>query len=142
LRWIDFRQAITLAGMELFHKILQTAVEGGASDVHVKIGTPIVFRINRQLIAVDAPIPTAQWVDDIIERVVPKHAKARLETDREVDFSYAVSGIGRFRSAVFQQRGEWCLAMRYVKAQVPSFEELGLLNVLRQIADSPRGIVL
>ena len=44
--------------MELFHRILQTAIEGGASDVHVKIGQPVVFRIHRQLIAIQAPMPT------------------------------------------------------------------------------------
>ena len=44
--------------MEIFQRILKTAVEGGASDVHLKIGTPVIFRINRELIAVDAPFPT------------------------------------------------------------------------------------
>src|SRR5687768_3641589 len=128
--------------MELFHKILRTAVDAHASDVHVKVGTPIVVRINRQLIAIEAPLPTAQWMDTVVEHVVPKHARKRLDEEREVDFSYFVPGIGRFRTNAFQQRGEFCLAMRYVKTVVPSFEELGLLPILREIADSPRGIVL
>jgi twitching motility protein PilT len=128
--------------MEIFHRILHTAVEGGASDVHIKIGNPVVFRINRQLIAIEAPTPTLEWVNKVIDNVVPKHARERLDRDREVDFSYFVHGVGRFRTNVFQQRGEWCLSMRYVKAQVASFEELGLLPVLKQIAESPRGIVL
>ena len=128
--------------MELFHKILSAAVEGHASDVHLKIGTPVIFRINRQLIAVDAPAPTAEWMNNVVEHVVPKHARKRLEEEREVDFSYFVPGIGRFRTNAFQQRGEFCLAMRYVKTQVPSFEELGLLPILREIADEHRGIVL
>jgi twitching motility protein PilT len=128
--------------MELFHKILHAAVEGHASDVHLKIGTPVVFRINRQLIAVEAPHPTAQWMDKIVEHIVPKHARTRLDADREVDFSYFLPGVGRFRTNCFQQRGEWCLSMRYVKVAVPSFEELGLLLVLKRIAESPRGIVL
>jgi twitching motility protein PilT len=128
--------------MELFHKILHTAVDGHASDVHIKVGTPVVFRINRQLIAIEAPVPTNQWMENIVEHIVPKHARKRLEEEREVDFSYFVPGIGRFRTNLFQQRGEFCLAMRYVKTVVPSFEELGLLPILRDIADSPRGIVL
>jgi twitching motility protein PilT len=53
-----------------------------------------------------------------------------------------VPSVGRFRTNLFQQRGQWCLAMRYVKTHVPSFEELGLLAQIRQIAESPRGIVL
>jgi len=128
--------------MELFQKILKAAVDGHASDVHIKVGTPVILRINRQLIAVDAPIPSAQWLDNVVEQIVPKHARKRLDEEREVDFSYFVPGIGRFRTNLFQQRGEFCLAMRYVKTHVPSFEELGLLPVLRDIADEHRGIVL
>jgi twitching motility protein PilT len=128
--------------MEVFHKILNIAVQGGASDVHIKVGTPVIFRINRQLVPIEGPIPTEEWVNNIVENGVPKHARKRLEEDREVDFSYYVPGIGRFRTNVFQQRGQWCLAMRYVKTQVPSFEELGLLPIVKEIAQSPRGIVL
>src|SRR6266478_5371981 len=128
--------------MQLFNRILQTAVEGGASDIHLKIGTPVVLRIHRQLIAIEAPHPTAEWMEQIVEQIVPKHAKKRLDEEREIDFSYFVPGVGRFRTNLFQQRGQFCLAMRFVKTQVPSFEELGLLPVLRQIAESPRGIVL
>jgi twitching motility protein PilT len=51
-------------------------------------------------------------------------------------------GIGRFRTNLFQQRGQWCLAMRHVKTRVPSFEDLGLLEQIKKIAESPRGIVL
>src|SRR5271157_173029 len=128
--------------MELFYKILKTAIEGGASDVHLKIGTPVVFRINRELIAVDSPHPTPEWMAKIVEAVAPVHLKKRLDQEREIDFSYYVPSIGRFRTNLFQQRGQWCLAMRYVKTIVPSFEELGLLPQIKQIAESPRGIVL
>src|SRR5436305_4215344 len=128
--------------MELFQRILQTAIEGGASDVHLKIGAPVIFRINRQLVAIEAPTPTEEWMNKVVEAMTPVHLRKRLEEEREVDFSYFVPGVGRFRTNLYQQRGEFCLAMRFVKTQVPSFEELGLLPVLRQIAESPRGIVL
>ena len=128
--------------MEIFNRILSTAVKGGASDVHIKIGTPVVFRINRQLVDIEAPLPTEAWMNNVIETIVPKHARQRLDEDREVDFSYFIPDVGRFRTNVFQQRGSWCLAMRYVKNIVPSFEELGLLPILKEIAQAPRGIVL
>jgi twitching motility protein PilT len=131
-----------LGGVELFQRILKTAIEGGASDVHLKIGTPVVFRINRELIAVDSPHPTAEWMGKIVEAVTPVHLKKRLDEEREIDFSYFVPGVGRFRTNLYQQRGQWCLAMRFVKTIVPSFEELGLLPQMRKIAESPRGIVL
>ena len=80
--------------------------------------------------------------ESVVQNIIPPHLKQKLEDDREVDFSYYVPGIGRFRTNLFQQRGQWCLAMRYVKTSVPSFEELGLLPILKKIAESPRGIVL
>src|SRR5215475_14555094 len=128
--------------MELFQRILKTAVAGGASDVHLKIGTPVVFRINRQLLAIECPLPTNDWMNKIVENVTPAHLKKRLDQEREIDFSYFIPGIGRFRTNLFQDRGQWCLAMRYVKTHVPSFEELGLLDQIKRIAESPRGIVL
>src|SRR5258706_7433680 len=128
--------------MELFHKILKTAVAGGASDVHFKIGTPVVFRINRDLLAIECPSPTQEWMNKVVENVAPPHLKTRLEHEHEIDFSYFVPDIGRFRTNLFQQRGHWCLAMRYVKTVVPKFEDLGLLEQIRHIAESPRGIVL
>ena len=128
--------------MELFHKILKTAVEGGASDIHLKIGTPVIFRINRELIAVDSPFPTLDWMNKIVEAIAPAHLKKRLDEEREIDFSYFVPEVGRFRTNLFQQRNQWCLAMRHVKTHVPSFEELGLLPQIKKIAQAPRGIVL
>ena len=128
--------------MEMFHRILKTAVDGGASDIHLKIGTPVVFRINRQLIAIECPFPTADWMNQIVKAIIPPHLTVRVEDEREADFSYFVPGIGRFRTNLFQQRGQWCLAMRHVKTNVPSFEELGLLPQIKKIAESPRGIVL
>ncbi len=128
--------------METFRRILTTAVQGGASDVHLKIGTPIVFRINRKLVVVEGPMPTEEWMNMVVETIVPRHTKAQLQQEHECDFSYYLPEVGRFRTNCFYQRGQPCLAMRFVKTQVPSFEELGLLPVLRQIAESPRGIVL
>jgi twitching motility protein PilT len=128
--------------MEIFNRILKAAVDGGASDIHLKIETPVIFRINRQLISVECPYPTNEWMESVVQTIVPKHGRHRLETEREVDFSYFLPGVGRFRTNVFQQRGTWCLAMRFVKTQVPTFEELGLLPSVKTIAESPRGIVL
>jgi len=128
--------------MELFHRILKLAVDGGASDVHVKVGTPVIFRISRQLVAVECPIPSEEWMNNVVAHITPQHMKKRLEAEREVDFSYHEPGSGRFRTNLFQQRGSFCLAMRFVKTNVPSFHDLGLLETIKAIAEAPRGIVL
>src|SRR5436853_7905220 len=121
--------------MQMFQRILKTAVEGGASDIHVKIGTPVVFRISRQLVAIECPLPTQEWLDKVVGQIVPAHLKKGIDEEREADFSYFVPGIGRFRTNLFQQRGQWCLAMRHVKTHVTTFEELGLLHTARKIAE-------
>jgi twitching motility protein PilT len=128
--------------MELMRGVLKAAVEGGASDVHVKVGSPFVLRISRQLVAIEAPIPTDEWMQTVVSKMVPAHARKKLEEDREVDFSYLEPGVGRFRTNVFQQKGSYALAMRYVKTEVPGFDELGLLPILKDVASSSRGIVL
>jgi twitching motility protein PilT len=128
--------------MDTFRQILSAAVEGGASDVHLKIGADIIFRINRKLVVVNGPKPTEEWMNMVVDNITPRHIKKQLESAHECDFSYYLPDVGRFRTNCYYQRGTPCLAMRFVKTQVPSFEELGLLPVLRQIAESPRGIVL
>lgn len=128
--------------MELFHKILRAGVESGASDIHVKIGGPVIYRINRDLVAAECPYPTEEWMSNIIDHVVPKHLHKHLDEDRAVDFSYMLPGVGRFRTNIFQQRGSFAFAMRHVKAAVPAFEQLGLPEILKEIAEAPRGIVL
>ena len=128
--------------MEVFTRILKAAVEAVASDIHLKQGGPVVLRIARQLVAIEAPIPTAEWLQKVVDHVLPPHMKKHFETAREADFSYWLHGIGRFRTNVFQQRGELAISMRYVKAQVPEFESLGLPQILKSISEAPRGIAL
>jgi twitching motility protein PilT len=128
--------------MELFRRILKLAIDGGASDVHIKIGTPVIFRISRQLVAIEAPTPTEDWLNAVVKNITPPHLTKRLEVEREIDFSHLEPGIGRFRVNLFQQRGQFCLSMRFVKTSVPSFEELGLPPTIRKIAEAHRGIVL
>ena len=128
--------------MEIFGKILRAAVDAHASDIHLKVAHPVTFRINRQLITVDAPHPTEPWIENVLSHIVPKHLQPGLDKERETDFSYYISGVGRFRTNVFQHGGKWALAMRHVKSQVPNFDQLGLAPICKELAESPRGIIL
>ena len=65
--------------MEVFHRILQTAIAGGASDVHLKIGTPVIFRINRRLVAIEAPMPALEWMNKVVDTIVGAVPKPVLE---------------------------------------------------------------
>ena len=129
--------------MELFHKILNTAVEGGASDVHIKPDAPVVYRISSQLVETEmSQQPDSQWLGNVIDNIVPEQFKPKLDEDREIDFSYNVPGIGRFRTNCYQHLGTWCLAMRHVVAEVPEIDSLGLPEIIKSIAEEHRGIVL
>ena len=73
--------------MEIFERILKGAVEARASDVHLKIGAPVIFRIAGELVPVDAPPPDAAWMETVLAQVVPAHLRARLDEEHEVDFA-------------------------------------------------------
>jgi len=125
-----------------FEILLRHAVEAGASDIHLKGGGPVVLRVDRQLRYLDWETPSEAWLRSIIAALVPAHLCEAYAAGREVDFAFAMEGLGRFRTNVFQQRGEVALALRLVKQQIRGFGELNLPDVIRRISESPRGIVI
>jgi twitching motility protein PilT len=128
--------------MEVFSRILQGAVSAGASDVHIKVDSTVIFRVAGELVPVEAPVPTAEWLDHVLATIVPAHLRARWDQDHELDFAYSLPGIGRFRVNVFQQRGSYVMALRLVKSQIRSFEALHLPPLIPRVAETPHGIVL
>lgn len=128
--------------MELFHSLLAGAIHAGASDIHLKAGGPVIFRIRRELHPVEAPHPTAAWIQEVLGNIVPPIARARLETEHEADFAYTSPGGARFRVNVYQQRGVPVLAMRYVHDRIRTFAELQLPAIIKTIAETRRGIIL
>ena len=128
--------------MQTFLSSLRSAVDSGASDVHLKPDAPVIFRISRELVPVDLPAPTEEWLGSVLQQIVPAHLQTRLAEDREADFAYAPPGLGRFRVNVFQQRGAYVVSMRLVKAAIRDFAELNLPAVIQRVTEAPRGIVL
>ncbi|HUJ10103.1 MAG TPA: PilT/PilU family type 4a pilus ATPase [Verrucomicrobiae bacterium] len=128
--------------MEYLHSLLKFAVNMGASDVHVKPDYHATIRISGELFPVQVDPPTREQVEEIVHHMLPKHLEARLEREKEADFSYIDPELGRFRVNVFFQRGQLAIAMRFVKIHVPSFTELNLPDMLGRIAAAERGIIL
>jgi twitching motility protein PilT len=128
--------------MQTFLSILQSAVDSGASDIHLKPDAPVVFRISRDLVPVEAPVPTVDWLNRVLGEIVPAHLHQRLAAEREIDFAYSSASLGRFRVNVFQQRGVYVVSMRLVKSAVRDFGELNLPPVVRRVTEAPRGIVI
>ncbi|MDN5346858.1 MAG: twitching motility protein PilT [Clostridia bacterium] len=122
--------------------ILQAAAAKGASDVHLTVGLPPVFRYLGELLPQENWPPLQTAVTEELARQLLGERWPEFATQGELDFAYSLSGIGRFRVNVFRQRGSVAAAIRLIPARVPSLEELGLPPVVGELADQPHGLVL
>jgi len=128
--------------LDEFHRILAAAVECGASDVHIKSGAPVRFRLNREIIDVECPRPTGEWLKALSKLIASPLAQKRLAEEGEADFAYEAAAVGRYRVNLFTQRGKIALALRLVKGGVPSISALNLPDAVRKMAESPHGLIL
>ena len=122
--------------------LLREAVARHASDLHVTVGVPPLIRINGALIKLDLP---ALGVDDtaqLFEEIVAEDRRVQFNQNGEIDFSYTVFGLSRFRVNAFRQRGSIAIAIRIIPERVPSLQELKLPDIVRELARKPRGLVL
>jgi twitching motility protein PilT len=123
-------------------ELLRQAVARQASDVHIKVGTPPVVRIDGRLERVDGPPVTPAETERIAFAIMPKPRAEEFLASSEADFAYSVAGLGRFRVNVLRQRGSVGLVLRHVQSTILTPEELGLPPVVRRLADNSRGLVL
>jgi twitching motility protein PilT len=113
------------------------------SDLHLKSGVPPGIRAHGLLRPQeDYEVLRPQDTEEILKEILPQKLAGEFEEEGEVDFSYEVSEMGRFRVNAFRQRGSISVAMRYIPLGVPKFEELGLPEVIRTLAFEERGIIL
>ena len=122
--------------------VLEKMIAARASDLHLKAGTPPVVRVDGVLYTLDEPAPTSQELREVYQQMLSEEQRAHFATHHEIDFAFGVSGLARFRANIFMQRGTPALALRHVPVEVPSLEDLGLPPVVRDLAFSPRGLVL
>ena len=123
--------------------LLQEMIQRGASDLHVTVGNPPRVRIdgdltNSNITQVLAPKDTLSLAYSILT----DNQKKRFETDDELDFSFGVQNLSRFRGNVYKQRGCVAMAIRQIPYEIVSLEKLGLPPIANQLADRPRGLVL
>ncbi|HYJ61374.1 MAG TPA: PilT/PilU family type 4a pilus ATPase [Actinomycetota bacterium] len=122
--------------------LLRHTVEAGASDLHLKVGNVPFVRVDGELTPTTYDELTANDTEAFAIAVMSEHKRRIFEETSEADVGYTVQGVGRFRINVFRQRGLVGLAIRRVRSEIPTFEELRLPAVMRELADSPRGLVL
>ncbi|MGZ8625951.1 MAG: type IV pilus twitching motility protein PilT [Actinomycetota bacterium] len=123
-------------------ELLRYTVEMGGSDLHLKSGNVPFIRVDGEL--EPAPFPALSANDTVGAAIalMPEHKRKEFEVDNEADFGYTLPGVGRFRINVFRQRGMVGLAIRRVRSEVPTIEELLLPPVINELAESARGLVL
>ncbi len=128
---------------KIFDQLLTAGMKNHASDIHFKVGSPPVFRINGEVREVKAPKLRPEDTRDIaLHLIMDKELQEQIDELRDHDLSYMLEGVGRYRVNVFRQMGSLAIVLRLIPLGVPTFEELGLPQVLEKIADNERGLVL
>jgi twitching motility protein PilT len=130
-----------LANLNL-HQLLKAMVDRGASDLHITTGAPPQLRIDGELVPLKvnplSPVETKQLCYSILTDA----QKHKFEEDRELDLSFGVKGLSRFRANIFLQRGAVAGAFRTIPFKILSFQELGLPPIVQELSKKPRGLIL
>jgi twitching motility protein PilT len=122
--------------------LLKTTVEMNGSDLHLTTETPPQVRVHGELQRLPLPVLTPAETKALVYSVLTDAQKKRFEESQELDFSFGIRGLARFRCNVFSQRGAVGAVYRLIPEKIRAFGDLGLPPVLATLADRPRGLVL
>lgn len=122
--------------------LLRETCERGSSDLHIAVGLPPMFRVDGTLVPSEYQPLRPTDSQRLIYDILTTDQVQWFEKTRELDFSYAVKGIGRFRVNVYRQRGSLGAALRAIPDQIPSFEQLGLPPILHELCKKHSGLIL
>jgi len=122
--------------------LLQEMIEKGASDLHITAGVPPQMRVDGNIVGTDHEMLTPDATRQIAYSVLNEEQQKRFEAEKELDFSFGVKGLSRFRGNAFQQRGVTSLAIRQIPYEIKSFADLGLPAVVEQLANKQKGLIL
>jgi twitching motility protein PilT len=128
--------------MPNLHQLLKAMIEKGASDLHITTGSPPQLRIDGKLIPLKTAPLAAPETKQICYSILTDSQKHKFEEESELDLSFGVKGLSRFRANIFMQRGAVAGAFRTIPFRILSFEELGLPPVITELARKPRGLIL
>ena len=126
-----------------FHELFELMVEKGASDLHLRVPSPPVLRIDGVLTPLeDLPPITAKDVEMLLDHIVTPEQMNTFRTELELDFAYSVPGLARFRGNALRQRGTVSLSFRFVPFDVPSIDDLELPQICKKLILKPGGLIL
>jgi len=128
--------------MANLHQLLQTMIDKGASDLHITTGSPPQLRIDGQLVPMNLPPLSASETKQLCYSVLTDVQKHKFEESNELDLSFGLKGLSRFRANMFMQRGAVATAIRTIPFKILSFEELQLPPIVQELVRKPRGLIL
>ena len=128
--------------MANLHQLLKAMIEKGASDLHLTTGSPPQLRVDGRLVPLRMEPLSPQDTKQACYSILTDSQKHRFEAQSELDLSFGVKGLARFRANVFVQRGAVAAAFRTIPFKILSFEELGLPPVIEKLSQKPRGLIL
>lgn len=123
-------------------ELLKKAVTRKASDLHITVGLPPMIRVNGKLIPLDEQKLFPSDTQQLFSQIATKAQQKRFNKERDLDFSYAIHGLAGFRFNVFYQRGSIAIVVRLIAEKVPSLEELRHPDIIRQLCQKTRGLIL
>ncbi len=126
----------------ILNELLKVAIEEGASDLHLTVGIPPIIRVSGDLVHIGIENLNPYDTDKYVKEILDEKEYAFYRDRGEIDTSYSVAGLGRFRVNIFKQRGSDALAIRVVALHIPTLNELDFPPVIKGLTEKQRGLVL
>lgn len=123
-------------------ELLQMVFDKDGSDLHIAAGVPPMIRVNGKLAPTDFEPLQPEDTQKLIFSILTNEQRKTLEQTWELDCSYGVVGMGRFRVNVYKDKGSYAAALRTIASKIPRFDELGLPPIVKELIKKPRGLVL
>lgn len=125
------------------NELLQLMIKKGISDIHFKVGTAPLIRVNGKLVSTGFDQFSSKHIDELANTLMTAEQKKQFEADNELDMAYCIDELSRFRVNIYRQRGSTALTLRVVPLKVKSFEELNLpVEPMKKLASETRGLIL
>ncbi|MBI5641555.1 MAG: Flp pilus assembly complex ATPase component TadA, partial [Nitrospirae bacterium] len=128
--------------MASIYDLLKVMIEKGASDLHITTGSPPRLRVDGKLVPLDFPALSPVETKSLCYSILTDSQKHKFEENNELDLSFGVKGLSRFRGNVFMQRGAVAGAFRTIPFEIKTFQDLGLPEIVNELVKKPRGLIL
>ena len=123
-------------------RLLETCIKRGASDLHLHCGRAPTLRLHGRLRALETKVLEPEDTISLMKQITPERAQQELQEQGGTDFGFEFGQAGRFRTSVFQQRGNISLSLRLIPSKLLTFEEIGLPEITKSLCRRPRGLCL